>query len=103
MKKVLFAVLALWLATGCSSQQVATNNDNQPPQQGQRQNPPSIDKLFKQMDINKDGQLAKAEVKGSLANDFDKVDTNNDGFISREELEKAPKPPRGQRPPRQGN
>ena len=46
---------------------------------------------------NKDGKLSKAEVKGPLANDFVKIDANSDGFISKEELSKAPKPI-GQRP-----
>ncbi len=49
------------------------------------------------MDANKDGKLSKEEAKGPLLNDFAKIDTNSDGFISTEELEKAPKPS-GQRP-----
>ncbi len=61
--------------------------------------PPSIDEMFK-MDINTDGLLAKTEVKGRLLRDFDIIDTDRDGFISRKELENAPKPERGQRPPR---
>ena len=32
------------------------------------------------------------EVKGPLLTDFSKIDTNSDGFISVQELEKAPKP-----------
>lgn len=59
-------------------------------QRGNR--PPSPDQLFQMMDANKDGLLAKSEVKGPLSRDFDKVDTDNDGFISKKELETAPKP-----------
>ena len=49
------------------------------------------------MDANGNGQLEKAEVRGPLADNFDQVDTNQDGVLSREELEKAPRPPRGSR------
>ena len=60
--------------------------------------PPSTDALFAQMDSDKDGKLSASEVKGPLASDFSKIDTNGDGFITKAELEKAPKPT-GQRPP----
>ena len=82
------------------------NNLNTQPNGG----PPSTDELFAQMDSDKDGKLSKAEVKGPLANDFAKIDLNSDGFITKEELNKAPKPsgPRPQQgqqgpPPNGGN
>lgn len=46
------------------------------------------------MDTNKEGKLAKSEVKGPLLEDFAKIDTDEDGFLSLTELEKAPKPQR---------
>jgi len=49
------------------------------------------------MDANKDGKLSKNEVKGPIAEDFSKIDANQDGFITREELEKISKNG-GQRP-----
>jgi Ca2+-binding EF-hand superfamily protein len=49
------------------------------------------------MDSNKDNTLSKAEVKGPLKNDFDTIDLDKDGFISKEEMKKAPKP-EGRRP-----
>ena len=54
--------------------------------------PPTIEKLFEQMDKNEDGKLSKEEIKGPLKNDFKKIDTNKDGFLSKKEIEKAPKP-----------
>lgn len=65
-------------------------------QRGERRQPPTLDELF-QMDTNNDGKLSKDELKGPLARDFDTIDTDKDGFLSRKEVEKAPKPPRGKR------
>ena len=44
------------------------------------------------MDSGKDGKLSVAEVKGPLKERFADIDTNEDGFITEEEFEKAPKP-----------
>lgn len=67
-----------------------------PPPGGQGRTP-NVDELLRRMDANGNGQLEKAEVRGPLADNFDQVDTNQDGVLSREELEKAPRPPRGSR------
>jgi Ca2+-binding EF-hand superfamily protein len=47
------------------------------------------DKAFDKLDTNKDGFVTKDEVKGHpmLEKHFDEVDTNKDGKISKEELE----------------
>ena len=66
----------------------------QPPQGGTSPNPPSTSEIFKQMDVNEDNLLSKKEVKGPLKNDFESVDSNKDGFISRTELDNGPKPER---------
>jgi hypothetical protein len=80
-------------------QQQGNGNESGP--RGER---PSADDLIKQMDTNKDGKLSKDEVKGPLQQDFSKVDANNDGFISKAELEKGAKGnrqrPQGQKPPK---
>ena len=87
---------AIILVVGCKTQQdSATEAPTRGDNRGQER--PSIDEIFR-MDANQDGMLAPSEVKGPLKNDFSKIDTNGDGFISRQELESAPKPPRGQRP-----
>lgn len=94
---------------GCSSQKnQVSNNEPQPTNQntqrrgggqggGQRQGPPKFSELLSQMDTNSDGKLAKSEVKGRLAENFDEVDANGDGFITETEMENAPRPQRGQR------
>ncbi|AUC83624.1 YHYH protein [Lacinutrix sp. Bg11-31] len=72
--------------------------------QGGRGERPNTAELIKQMDVNKDGKLSKTEAKGPLKQDFSKIDTNSDGFISKEELEKGAngnsKRPQGGRAPR---
>ena len=45
-----------------------------------------IANLLKQFDANKDGKLAKDEVKGRIAEAFDKIDQNQDGQLDRKEL-----------------
>lgn len=66
----------------------------QPNDKDDKKKPPTAEVLIKEMDANKDGKLAKDEVKGPLKDDFTKIDTNKDGFLSLEELKKAPKPER---------
>ena len=43
---------------------------------------------LKAMDVNKDGQLSRDEIKGRprFEKNFDTMDTNKDGLLSREEL-----------------
>lgn len=80
-------VFVLGFVVSCKSAQQENNR-----QGGNRQGPPSVDQLFAQMDANKDDLLSEKEVKGPLANNFEEIDTDDDGFISKEELNNAPKP-----------
>ncbi|SEA11449.1 EF hand [Flavobacterium gillisiae] len=70
----------------------------QPPRGQEGKKPPTAEQLMKEMDANKDGKLALAELKGPIKEDFKKIDLNKDGFLSLEELKKAPKPERKERP-----
>ena len=47
----------------------------------------NVAQIFESMDTDKDGKLTVKEIKGPLANNFSKIDTNADGFISKDELE----------------
>ena len=71
-----------------------TNSMAQTQRKNEKQEPPTFSELLKQMDKNEDGKLAKSEIKGPLKNDFNKVDTDEDGFITEKEFKKAPKPNR---------
>lgn len=50
-----------------------------------------LDAAFAKADVNKDGKLDKKEaaMMPAIADKFDQLDTNGDGFISREEFSKA--------------
>ena len=52
---------------------------------------PTFKHLLEKMDENKDGKLAKGEVKGPLKERFTEFDKDKDGFISEEEFLNAPK------------
>ncbi len=67
-------------------------------QQAPQGPPPDAKALIEQMDTNKDGKLERSEVKGPILDDFDKIDLNEDGFLTLEELKKAPKPKGGPPP-----
>ncbi|WP_052172578.1 hypothetical protein [Psychroserpens jangbogonensis] len=73
------------------------NSFGQPGNRGDRKKPPTFKQLLKDMDANEDGKLSKEEVKGPLKEVFAKVDTDEDGFITEKEFEKAPKPKKGER------
>lgn len=61
----------------------------------ERKSPPTFEELIEKMDANDDGKLSKSEIKGRLKENFAKVDLDEDGFITAEEFEEAPKPKRG--------
>ncbi|WP_299107252.1 YHYH protein [uncultured Winogradskyella sp.] len=50
---------------------------------------PSNNELMEMMDTNKDKKISKSEAKGPLKDDFEKIDTSKDGYISIDELGKS--------------
>lgn len=98
--KLVITVVTIALFTSCKSSETNKKQGNGQRGQGGQ---PSVSQLLEQMDSNKDGKLSESEVKGPLKNDFSKIDTDEDGFLSKEELENAPKPERqGQGRPQGG-
>ena len=87
MKLVIGTVLFSTVAFGQG--QAPRNNNGERPS-----GPPSTEKIFQDLDSDKDDKISLKEAKGPLQKDFSKIDTNEDGFITKEELEKAPKPKR---------
>lgn len=94
-KVSLFSGIIACLFTLISTAQPSNGNQN-------RQQRPTTEEIFKMMDANEDGKLSLKEVKGPLSKDFSKIDIDENGFITKEELENAPKPER-QRNQQQGN
>ena len=55
---------------------------------------PSYAQLLEKLDMNEDGKLSLKEVKGPLKDHYDEIDINEDGFITKEEFDRAPNPKR---------
>ena len=76
---------------------VSNNTFGQSENRQDRKTPPTFEQLLEKMDANEDKKLSKKEVNGPLKDDFTMIDLDEDGFITEEELEKAPKPKRKER------
>jgi Ca2+-binding EF-hand superfamily protein len=48
-----------------------------------------VARMLQRMDTNKDGKISREEARGPLAKNFDLIDTNKDGYLDREELLRA--------------
>src|SRR5262249_12944881 len=87
-------ITALALAMGALvAAQDQTKPDQQKPTDDKKQEQAGlhfdIDGLIKEYDKNGDGFLQRDEVPAYLRDRFDQLDTNKDGKLSREELEKG--------------
>ena len=74
-------------AIGCSikSKKVGGREGGRPPR-GERGGPPSPDQILARMDKDKNQKVSKAEAHGPLKRDFDRLDKDEDGFLTKEEL-----------------
>jgi hypothetical protein len=82
------------------TQVVQRGHDRNQRNENTRGETPDVSQIFKDLDVNKDGKLSQAEVKGPLKEQFNTADLNKDGFLSKEEIEKSPKPQQRNGPPR---
>ncbi|MGB0404308.1 MAG: YHYH protein [Salibacteraceae bacterium] len=96
MKHISILLLSFILLVSCKS-----NQENKEQQKSSEQRP-SSEQIISEMNGNKDGKLSADEVNGPIADDFTSTDSNNDGYLTLEELNKAKKN-QGNRPPRQNN
>jgi len=85
MKNTLLILLTFVSLISCKENQ-EKKRQQQP--NGER---PSSSQIIVEMDSNEDGKLSKNEVKGPIADDFDTIDSNKDGFVTLDELNKASK------------
>lgn len=100
-KNIKFSLLVLGIAMFISCKSYGQSNSNQRPSRDQQGSQgegrgarPSTDEIFEMMDADKNSLLEESELKGPLKNNFASIDTDEDGFITKEELEAAPKPKR---------
>lgn len=92
MKQHLFSIAAFAILLGTFTSCRSSGSAGQSRQGGPDRQPPSASEIISQMDANGDGKLSMSEVKGRLKERFGDIDTDGDGFLTKEELEKAPKP-----------
>ena len=100
---IILCVLAISTLFSCGSSKETVDSSNETMTRGEgdqrKKGKRDIAKLFEEMDANDDGRLAKLEVKGRMADNFDKIDVDGDGYITMEEM-KSSKPKRGDRGPK---
>jgi Ca2+-binding EF-hand superfamily protein len=48
-----------------------------------------LDHLFSKLDTDEDGYISRDEAKGRILEHFDNIDTDEDGYISRDEMREA--------------
>jgi hypothetical protein len=77
-----FALLALLTGGGLAQ----PPGGGQGGQQGQSRQRPTVDQIFQEMDQNNDQKISQSEAKGPLQKDFSKIDTDGDGYLSRQEV-----------------
>ena len=92
MKIFLSACMIVSFLISCNSNQ---EKKKEPKERGAR---PSSEQLISEMDSNKDGKLSESEAEGPLAHDFMQIDSDKDGFLTVEELNKTEKN-QGKKPP----
>jgi len=105
MNRILFLLGVMMLSlVACKSSKDTVDNTTQGTQldtraarqrgTGQRPQRGNVDEMFARMDNNGDNRLAIDEVKGRMAERFDAIDLDKDGYLSKEEMTKAPRPQR---------
>lgn len=72
---------------GGNRERTQQTNNQQRPRENQNANAaPNFANIVARMDANKDKKISKEEAKGNLKENFDRRDTNNDGYITENEL-----------------
>lgn len=79
MKKSVLVVSACFAVFSLTANELSLSNIN-------RVKVPRAQKIMNKMDKDNDGRISKQEAKGRLKKHFGQIDTNNDGFLTFDEL-----------------
>ena len=88
MKKVNFAFAAVLLSASIGASAVFAQTPPEPPKGDRGDRAHKMHERLKAADKDGDGKISRAEAVAlpRIAKHFDEIDTNKDGFITREEL-----------------
>lgn len=88
MKKVNFAFVAVLLSASVSASTVFAQTPPEPPKGEHGDRAQKMHERLKAADKDGDGKISRAEAVAlpRIAKHFDEIDTNKDGFITREEM-----------------
>jgi Ca2+-binding EF-hand superfamily protein len=92
MSRALLAVLVVGLfalSRPASAQKPADKPAQKPADKPAADNPAverRVADVFERMDTNKDGKISKEEAKNLILQNFDRIDADKDGFITKDEL-----------------
>jgi Ca2+-binding EF-hand superfamily protein len=98
MTKYIIGLLFIMVtALSCSSTKEPTskhvNTESRTLERNQMQGKPEAEKLIRYLDKDNDGKISMSEAKnaknGKLFERFTRIDTNNDSYLTKEELEKS--------------
>lgn len=87
MPKILKSLAVVFLATA------AVGADEKPASKVKEETNAAVDRMvaniLERMDTNKDGKISRQEAKGRIAENFDRLDTNKDGYLDKDELRRV--------------
>ena len=88
MKKVNYAFVAVLLSAGFGASAVFAQTPIEPPKGERGDRAQKMHERLKAADKDGDGKISRAEAVAlpRIAKHFDEIDTNKDGFVTREEL-----------------
>ena len=88
MKKVNYTFVAVLLSAGFGASAVFAQTPIEPPKGERGDRAQKMHERLKAADKDGDGKISRAEAVAlpRIAKHFDEIDTNKDGFITREEL-----------------
>jgi Ca2+-binding EF-hand superfamily protein len=91
MIRIVLSFVAMAFVAGFAVAQEPKKTDRKPDDRPNRPAPGMsaeaiADAILRRMDTDKDGKIARTEAKNRIADQFDAIDSNKNGFLDRKEL-----------------